>query len=313
MLGYLNPAHLVGGAVKLDAEKARRVFADKIADAAGHGLERAALRRASDRRLQHDPRDQGGVDRARPRSARVRAVRVRRQRPGVRLRHGRGAGHDAHRRAAVRRACSRRSVCCTPMSSTITRAPSAGCCARPICARSSAPGTRLPGRRSAQLAAKVSRGARARLRALGGAALPRTDLRADRARSRRPHRLRDGAYSRKRSARSTRRPTATAPGRKSRSSSCRSRSSGRECAQGPACPSACGRAGPSPRRPAAPRLLRAENGWMETPVMRRSDLASRARGPLIIEEYDATCVVPPGARASARCRRQHRGRAHVGW
>jgi N-methylhydantoinase A len=31
--------------------------------------------------------------------------------------------------------------------------------------------------------------------------------------------------------------------------------------------------------------------------MRRSDLAKPRSGPLIVEEYDATCVVPPGARA----------------
>lgn len=40
-------------------------------------------------------------------------------------------------------------------------------------------------------------------------------------------------------------------------------------------------------------------GWLQTPVLRRSDLTETARpGPLIIEEYDATCVVPPQARAS---------------
>jgi len=37
--------------------------------------------------------------------------------------------------------------------------------------------------------------------------------------------------------------------------------------------------------------------WFETPVMRRSDLAKPRSGPLIVEEYDATCVVPPGSRA----------------
>ena len=31
--------------------------------------------------------------------------------------------------------------------------------------------------------------------------------------------------------------------------------------------------------------------------MRRSDLSQTKKGPLIVEEYDATCVVPPGARA----------------
>jgi len=41
-----------------------------------------------------------------------------------------------------------------------------------------------------------------------------------------------------------------------------------------------------------------ERGWLETPVLRRSDLAGGRAGPLIVEEYDATCVVPPGAKAS---------------
>ncbi|MBM3484884.1 MAG: hydantoinase/oxoprolinase family protein [Alphaproteobacteria bacterium] len=49
----------------------------------------------------------------------------------------------------------------------------------------------------------------------------------------------------------------------------------------------------------APRLafFGAENGWLETPVLRRSDLAAARMGPLIVEEYDSTCVVPPGASA----------------
>jgi N-methylhydantoinase A len=36
---------------------------------------------------------------------------------------------------------------------------------------------------------------------------------------------------------------------------------------------------------------------VETPVLRRSDLSMPRTGPLIVEEYDATCVIPPGARA----------------
>jgi N-methylhydantoinase A len=52
--------------------------------------------------------------------------------------------------------------------------------------------------------------------------------------------------------------------------------------------------------PAAPPPRRAyfgpEHGWLETPVLRRSDLASARSGPVIVEEYDATCLVPPGAR-----------------
>jgi N-methylhydantoinase A len=39
-------------------------------------------------------------------------------------------------------------------------------------------------------------------------------------------------------------------------------------------------------------------GWRETPVLDRADLATPRQGPCIIEEYDATCVVPPRAHAS---------------
>ena len=42
LLGYINPAHLVGGALKLNAEKARSVFAEKIAKPLGMPIERAA-------------------------------------------------------------------------------------------------------------------------------------------------------------------------------------------------------------------------------------------------------------------------------
>ena len=41
----------------------------------------------------------------------------------------------------------------------------------------------------------------------------------------------------------------------------------------------------------------AEHGWLDTPVLARADLSVRRTGPLIVEEYDATCVVPPGATA----------------
>jgi N-methylhydantoinase A len=38
-------------------------------------------------------------------------------------------------------------------------------------------------------------------------------------------------------------------------------------------------------------------GWLATPVLHRVDLATSREGPCIIQEYDATCVVPPKARA----------------
>jgi len=40
-----------------------------------------------------------------------------------------------------------------------------------------------------------------------------------------------------------------------------------------------------------------EVGWAQTPVCLRSDLAQETAGPLIVEDYDSTCVVPPGATA----------------
>jgi N-methylhydantoinase A len=52
-------------------------------------------------------------------------------------------------------------------------------------------------------------------------------------------------------------------------------------------------------QPSAPRRAYfGDAGWLETPILRRSDLRGERRGPFIIEEYDATCVVPPDAKAS---------------
>jgi N-methylhydantoinase A len=39
-------------------------------------------------------------------------------------------------------------------------------------------------------------------------------------------------------------------------------------------------------------------GWRETPILDRPALSTLRQGPCIIEEYDATCLVPPGARAT---------------
>ena len=48
------------------------------------------------------------------------------------------------------------------------------------------------------------------------------------------------------------------------------------------------------RRPA---YFGPEGGWLDTDVIARSHLSERRAGPLIVEEYDATCVVPPNASA----------------
>jgi len=38
-------------------------------------------------------------------------------------------------------------------------------------------------------------------------------------------------------------------------------------------------------------------GWIETPVVSRADLQKKLIGPAIVEEYDATCLIPPEAEA----------------
>ncbi len=39
-------------------------------------------------------------------------------------------------------------------------------------------------------------------------------------------------------------------------------------------------------------------GWRDVPVLERTALREARAGPFIVEEYDATCVVPPGAHAT---------------
>ena len=39
------------------------------------------------------------------------------------------------------------------------------------------------------------------------------------------------------------------------------------------------------------------HGWIETAVVARADLQKKRIGPAIVEEYDATCLIPPEAEA----------------
>ena len=57
---------------------------------------------------------------------------------------------------------------------------------------------------------------------------------------------------------------------------------------------------PEPGERPAPRsaYFGAGDGWLDTPVLFRADLETPRAGPAIIEEYDATCVVPPRAKAA---------------
>ncbi|MCY4285566.1 MAG: hydantoinase/oxoprolinase family protein [Thiotrichales bacterium] len=40
------------------------------------------------------------------------------------------------------------------------------------------------------------------------------------------------------------------------------------------------------------------HGWIDTPVVARAALGGGGEGPCIVEEYDSTCLVPPGVRAT---------------
>jgi N-methylhydantoinase A len=68
--------------------------------------------------------------------------------------------------------------------------------------------------------------------------------------------------------------------------------------QGPAMPASVVVSRREPRPgPARRAYFGATQGWLETPILPRSALTKATPGPLIVEEYDATCLVPPGATA----------------
>jgi N-methylhydantoinase A len=70
----------------------------------------------------------------------------------------------------------------------------------------------------------------------------------------------------------------------------------RGIAEGPRLPA---RIPPAGGAVAASRRAWFDAGWIETPVVDRAALSETPReGPLIVQEYDATCLVPPGARAA---------------
>ena len=118
-------------------------------------------------------------------------------------------------------------------------------------------------------------------------------------------RRRAGADRRRSSASTSARTATRCPATRSSWSTCGS-------------PPGCGRpwsAHPAGRRPAAPGDGAARDAYFGTahgvarrrPCIGRADLTDRPRpGPLLVDEYDATTLVPPGAAAATRPGRQHR-------
>src|SRR6202022_3390220 len=59
----------------------------------------------------------------------------------------------------------------------------------------------------------------------------------------------------------------------------------------------CQKVWSSHSRCAAP-IFGPAHGWCDTDIINRADLGEPRAGPCIIEEYDSTCVVPPGSTAN---------------
>ena len=57
------------------------------------------------------------------------------------------------------------------------------------------------------------------------------------------------------------------------------------------------RRGPTGALPNRNAYFGPATGWLDTPVIHRADLTKPRSGPCIVEEYDATCLIPPGAKA----------------
>ena len=306
VLGLPQPARAGRRRAAVDAALSRAAIEAHVARAArARGGGRRA-RHPPGRQRQHGARDPRGHDRARPRPARPRAGRVRRQRAGA-----------CGRRRAARSASA--ACWCRPVpgvftavgmlaatSGTSSSAPLAGAARRRATRpRASARSTSMAAEARAALAGEGYRARRAvqlryaaDLRYVGQSSELTIPMPGAAGRDAIPGAAR-GVRARVRA-----RPTATAerragragepaPGRPPAPRRAGSTSARPDAAGAPAPPATSGGAG----------VLRARRAARsKTPVVARAaiDRAGPAPGPLIIESYDTTVVVPPGARASAR-------------
>ena len=302
---------------RAQSDKARASLQAKVADRVGLSVEHAAygahliaasnmiraIRAVSSERGR-DPRD-------------VHPVRVRRQRPAVRRRDGRARSASSASWCRRPLACSRPSACSRPTSSTTIRAASGPCCRKADLAEIERRLRRARSiRRASSSRPRASPASDARIQTIGRAALPGPDLRArrprpgrrDRRRARR--RARGGVRARARADLRPSRRVST-----SRSSWSRSRSSAAlVTAQAPALPDAAGVVRPSAETQPQPRLayFGPEHGWLETPVLRRSELSGAAHGPVHRRGVRRDLRGSAGRARRARRRRQHRHRAATG-
>ncbi len=298
VLGYINPRHLVGGALALDADLARDVFAAKIAaplglgvEAAAHGAHRIAASnmiraiKAVSTERGRDPRDfalfafgGNGPIFACGMAAALGMTRVLVP-PGAGLFSSFGLLHadvEHHHARSLRRLLRKADP------GEIETAWDA-----------------LAGQARAQLAAEGFAGARARLRRAAALhyqgqsyelVVPVPDGPVDA----RMLALLESGFAAEHERSYGHRAGPDEP-----VELVALQGGGQGLRDGPGVPAVMRstRAEPVPPPPRQ-AYFGAPHGWVETPVLRRSELSVPRAGPLIVEEYDSTCVVPPGARAS---------------
>jgi N-methylhydantoinase A len=299
VLGYINPAHLVGGALKLDAAKAARVFEEKVARPLGLALERAAL----------------GAHQIAA-SNMIRAIRAVSSERG---RDPRGyvlfafGGNGPLFAAGMARTLGMKRVIVPPSAGVFS---SLGLLYSEVEYHYSRTHRRL----LADIAPTELGAVYAALESEAAANLTRDGFTGRRAEIRRSAKLRYQGQSYELPAPVESGPVTAATiaalaeafaGEHERTYGHRAGKDepieliniqvlGRGHSERPRVPdtTTLATAFSVPRGTSRRAYFGAERGWLETPVIARTDLASSRPGPLIVEEYDATCLIPPGAEAS---------------
>ncbi len=291
LLGYINPAYLVGGALKLNPDKARRIFNDRIAKPLGMPLERAA----------HGAHLIAASNMIRA----IRAVSSERGRDPREFALFAFGGNGPVFACGMAQALGMKRIVVPPSAGLFS---SFGLLYAGVEHHYSRSFRRLLRKANPQEIARV-------WDALAGQAreqLAASGFTADKARIRRSAALHyqgqtyelsvplpdgpiDLAYLEEAYGREHEKTYGHRAGADEPVELVSIQVVGQGLRAGPSVPE---RVRPSRAEPKPPPPRPAYFGtWIETPVLRRSDLARPRSGPLIVEEYDATCVVPPGAKA----------------
>ena len=300
VLGHLNPAHLCGGEVVIDAEASRRALTEAVSRPLGLSLEHAAWG-ARQVAIANMIRAIRAVSSERGRDPRDYALLAF---GGNGALFATGMAAELGMKTIVvppRRACSRPSDCSTRRSSTTTRAPCDGCSATPI---------RTPSRRfSASSKHRPTRSSRrtASMPPVAPARAPRCCI------------IRGRSYELEVSVPDARIDRAALDaltesfGREhERTYGHRAGSDepvelvtaqvlGRGLSERPRVPDRLALTVHAAESASRRAYFGRTRGWIEAPIVSREALDG-GEGPCIVEEYDSTCLVPPGVRAKVDAR-----------